>query len=72
MEIYVQKRDAQSVRVKAQQTDTIKFVKAQVQQKTGIPCEKQYLIYCGKNLDDNSTLASNKIRDMTILSLFNR
>jgi len=53
-------------------TDTIKNIKSKIQNKEGIPSEKQHLIFNGKQLEDGYTLSYYNIKKYSILNLIIR
>ncbi len=55
--------------VEANASDTILMVKKKVEVKEGIPVKKQRLLYEGKALEDNASLASYQISQNTNMIL---
>ena len=48
---------------------TVADLKAQIQEQEGIPCDQQYLISAGKNLEDDGTLQGYNIQKDSTLCL---
>ena len=66
----LQTEAGKTITVRATAWDKIKYVKARIQDKEGIPIEKQWLVFEGELLNNDSRLSEYSIRKESTLSLF--
>ena len=67
--VYVQRVTGERIALDVISDDTIKDIKDQIQEKAGIPCDQQRLMFDGKQLERGGTVTDYNIRNESVLRL---
>ena len=69
MQIFVKTLTGKTITLEAEPTDGVEAVKIKLENRTGIPADRQRLIYAGKELKDECMLSDYDVRQESTLHL---
>ena len=69
MQIFVRNLEGANIAVEVEPNESIASIKAKIQEKQGVPVDRQRLVFGGKQLEDNHTLADHNVQANSTLHL---